>query len=69
MTIVSDALLPPTSEDDGFTSGNATSTKIILGTEGEGFTSDVTWEELTWEVKGRHVLCALAGDGRGSVFC
>ena len=49
-TIVPDPLPPPTSEDDGCTSVHTASTKQSSGTEGEGFASDVTWEEHTWKV-------------------
>jgi len=37
-------------EDDGCTSVDTASTKQSSGTEGEGFASDVTWEERTWKV-------------------
>ena len=49
-TVVSDPFPPPTSEDDGCTSVDTSSTKQSSGTEGEGFASDATWEERTWKV-------------------
>ena len=46
-TILSDPLPPPTPEDDGCTS------VAVRSTEGEGFASDTTWEERTWNVSVR----------------
>ena len=43
-------LPPPASEDYDFTSVHTASTKQSSGTEGEGFASDVTWEEHDWKV-------------------
>ena len=49
-TVVSDPLPPPASAYDGCTSVDMASSKQSSGIEGEGFASDVTWEERTWKM-------------------
>ena len=66
--VVSDPLFAPASEDDGCTSVDTASTIQSSGTEGEGFASDVTWEEHTWKVLARlkeDMVWARSGGIRG----
>ena len=49
-TVILDPMPPPASADDDCTSVDTASTKKSSSTEGEGFASDVTWEEGTWKM-------------------